>query len=70
VGQRERGEQTVSDVDLLAMVHSQEAAISELTERLRTRDAIMEAAIIESEALAQHLKALHMRMLQARFKRA
>jgi hypothetical protein len=58
------------DADLLNMIHSQEIAITELTERLRTRDRIMEEAIDEAESLAQHLKALHMRMLRARFTRA
>jgi uncharacterized coiled-coil protein SlyX len=59
-----------SDPELLAMIASQEEAITELTERLRTRDRIMEAAIAESESLTQTLKALHLRMLRARFTRA
>lgn len=58
------------DAELRHMVESQEVAISELTERLRARDRIMEEAIAESESLSQHLKALHLRMLRARFTRA
>lgn len=58
------------DPDLLNMIASQEVAISDLTERLRTRDRIMEEAIAESESLTQTLKALHLRMLRARFTRA
>lgn len=58
------------DPDLLNMIQSQEVAISELTERLRTRDRIMEEAIAESESLTLTLKALHLRMLRARFTRA
>jgi SMC interacting uncharacterized protein involved in chromosome segregation len=58
------------DAELRHLIQKQEEAITELTERLRTRDRIMEEAIAESESLSQHLKALHMRMLRARFKRA
>lgn len=58
------------DAELRRMVESQEIAISELTERLRTRDRIMEEAIAEAESLPLTLKALHMRMLRARFTRA
>lgn len=60
-----------ADDDVLAgLVASQEIAITELTLRLRTRDQIMEEAIAEAESLTQTLKALHLRMLRARFTRA
>lgn len=59
-----------SDAELLAIISSQEIAITELTERLRTRDRIMEEGIAEAESLVQTLKALHLRMLRARFTRA
>lgn len=58
------------DTDLLNMIHTQEIAISELTKRIRTRDQIMEESIAEAESLVQTLKALHLRMLRARFTRA
>jgi len=58
------------DAELRHLIATQEAAITELTERLRVRDRIMEQAIAEAESLTLTLKALHLRMLRARFTRA
>lgn len=58
------------DQDLLNMIRTQEIAITELTERLRTRDRIMQEAIDEADSLVFTLKGLHLRMLRTRFTRA
>jgi hypothetical protein len=55
--------------DLRYMVDSQETAITELTERLRKRDQIMEDAIKEAESLCEGLKGLYLRMVQSRMNR-
>ena len=58
-----------NDPELRHIIKTQEDAISDLTNRLRFRDTVMEEAIAEAESLVQTLKALHLRMLRARFTR-
>lgn len=57
------------DQDLRNIIQKQEEAISELTERIRVRDRIMQEAIDEADALAFTLKGLHLRMLRTRLQR-
>lgn len=57
------------DAELRRMVESQEIAITEPSERLRSRDRIMQEAIDEADALVFTLKGLHLRMLRTRLTR-
>lgn len=59
----------VSEISLRDVIARQEDAITELTERLRKRDVIMEQAIQESEALTQVLKEMYLRMVRTRMTR-
>jgi hypothetical protein len=57
-------------IGLREMISSQEAAITELTNRLRARDALMEAAIKEAAELHRGLNEMYLRMLRSRMTRA
>ena len=61
--------QDSSEETLKALVLRQEEAISELNERIRARDAIVEEAIREAAHLHHSLNEMYLRMMRARFTR-
>lgn len=58
------------DKTLIEMIASQEIAITELTNRLRVRDELMQAAIAEANRLHKTLSSTFLRMLDARTRRS